>query len=235
MGLYLNLHVVIHWDLLGVASEETALERQARFLDRIGKWLNRHNKPLAYIWTTEVARWKGRHTHLMLSARLNAHDLSELLRRLPKFMMGPNAAVPRGAIEVAPNMARLPHAPDRSGRLQHRPAQRKGNLAYILKGAEPDIANTVGINPEGQGPVQRRCGSSRSLGWAARRRAGWIEQDLQDFDFHEMGARRRAKLANRPCKAPQRPTSPREARTSLPSILSPPLSASWRPADGPAP
>jgi hypothetical protein len=86
------------------------LERQARFLDRLGKWLRRRGKPLAYLWVVECRPWKGRHTHLLLASAGIRRDLGGLFRRLPEFLAGRDgaAAVPPGTIEASATLARLP-------------------------------------------------------------------------------------------------------------------------------
>jgi hypothetical protein len=197
-GIPLDLHVVIHWDLVGLIAGASVLERQARFLDRLGKWLHRRGRPLAYLWTIEFGPRKGEHTHLLLAgARLCPRGLGRLFRRLPGFLAGRDGAnaLPRGAIEVARNRIPLPHDPRRFGRVARTPGQRRGLVAYVLKGLDPAAADRIGVHAEDQGQVRcRRCGVARALDWAARRKAGWREQPLEAFDFADLGAKRRLAL-----------------------------------------
>ena len=51
--------------------------------------MRKRHKPFAYAWTIECSRSQGHHTHLLLSAgRLHARDLGELLRSLPRLLVG---------------------------------------------------------------------------------------------------------------------------------------------------
>jgi hypothetical protein len=205
---------VIHWDLVGLVAGASILDRQARLLDRLGKWLRRKGKPLAYLWTIEFGPRKGEHTHLLLAGgRLCPRDLGQLFRRLPESVAGRDSAgaLPRGAIEVARNNVPLPHDPRRFGRVARTLDQRRGLIAYALKGLDPAAAAAVGVHAEDQGQVRfRRCGVARALDWAARREAGWQEQPLEAFDFADLGAKRRLALlqggvADSPWKRPGAP------------------------------
>jgi hypothetical protein len=192
-GTPLDVAVVVHWDILGLVAGASVLERQARFLDRLGKWLRRRGRHLAYLWTIEFGDRKGEHTHLLLaSGRLCPRDLGALFRRLPEFLVGRDgaAALHHAAIRVQTNRAPLPYDPRRFGRVARTPAQRRGLVAYALKGLDPAAAAAVGVHAEDRGRVRfRRCGVARALDWAARRKAGWQEQTLAAFDFADLGTK----------------------------------------------
>src|SRR6476620_10047929 len=51
MGMPLNAHIVIHWERLNLVAEKSILGAQSLFLDRLGKWLRRRERQLAFIWT----------------------------------------------------------------------------------------------------------------------------------------------------------------------------------------
>src|SRR4051812_23882871 len=55
----LDLHIVVHWEGLGLVAGQSILKAQARFLDRLGKWLRKRGKPLAYAWTIEFPALQG--------------------------------------------------------------------------------------------------------------------------------------------------------------------------------
>jgi hypothetical protein len=193
-----NVHVVIQWERMGLVAERSILDRQSQFLDRLGKWLRRQRKPkpLAYAWTMEFRPHKGTHTHLLLSTpRLHPSDLGKLGRRLPEFLGGREIKLPPGTIEIGRNFGRLPYDPSRSGWVAYTENQRRGLVAYLLKGADPAAAEAAGINAEDHGTVQlRRCGVSRALDWMARQRQGWRERETTEFDFADLRDKRRRSL-----------------------------------------
>jgi hypothetical protein len=163
-----------------------------------------------------TGRRKGEHTHLLLaSGRLCPRDLGELFRRLPGFLVGRDgaAALHLAVIRVPPNRVPLPHDPRRFGRVARTLDQRRGLMAYALKGLDPAAAEVVGVNAEDQGQVRcRRCGVARALDWAARRRASWQEQPLEAFDFADLRAKRRRALQAGVVEGPwKRPGSPYRA------------------------
>ena len=198
-GTRLDLHVVVHWERLDLIAGQSILAAQAAFLDRLGKWLKKRNKPLVYVWTIEFSPRKGHHTHLLLSAgRLHASTLGELLRGLPKLLVGDDRPLHSCVIGAAGNYRPLPHDPSKRDRVARTENQRRGLIGYICKGLHPAAAAETGINAENQGEVRfRRCGVSRSIDWMARRKAGWQEQPLEQFDFYDLAEKRRAGLVRR--------------------------------------
>jgi hypothetical protein len=193
----LDLHVVVHWERLDLIAGQSILTAQAAFLDRLSKWLFKRSKPLAYLWTIEFSSRKGHHTHLLLAiGRLHARTLADLLRGLPKLLVGDDRPLHPCVIVVERNKSPLPHDPSKYSRVARTLAQRRGLIAYGCKGFAPDVAAKVGVHAESQGEVRfRRCGVSRSLDWTARRQAGWQEQPLEQFDFSDLAEKRRASLA----------------------------------------
>jgi hypothetical protein len=146
-----------------------------------------------------TGRRKGERIHLLLAtARLCPRDLGRLFRRLPEFLVGRDAAavLHHATIQVAHNRLPLPHDPRKLGRVARTLDQRRGLIAYALKGLDPATADTIGVNAEDQGQVRfRRCGVARALDWTARRKAGWQEQALEAFGFADLGAKRRRALS----------------------------------------
>jgi hypothetical protein len=192
-----NVHVVIQWERMGLVAERSILDRQSQFLDRLGKWLRRQRKPkpLAYAWTMEFSPHKGTHTHLLLSTRLHPSGLGELGRRLPEFLGGRGVKLPPGTIEIARSCIPLPYDPSKTGWVAHTKDQRRGLIAYVIKGADPAAAEAAGINAEDHGTVRlRRCGVSRSLDWTARQRQGWRARETPEFDFADLSEKRRRSL-----------------------------------------
>jgi hypothetical protein len=194
-----DLHVVVHWERLDLIAGQSILAAQAAFLNRLSKWLKKRSKPLAYLWTIEFSPKKGHHTHLLLSAgRLHACTLGELLRSLPKLLVGDDRTLHPCVIRAARNKSPLPYDSGKYSRVARTLAQRRGLIAYDCKGFAPDVAAKVGVHAENQGKVRfRRCGVSRSLDWTARQQAGWQEQPLEQFDFSDLAEKRRASLARR--------------------------------------
>jgi hypothetical protein len=214
----LDLHVVVHWERLNLIAGQSILAQQAKFLDRVSKWLRKRQKPMAYLWTIEFSAKKGHHTHLLLSAKqLHPRALGNLLRSLPKLLTGDDTTLHPCVIRVECNNSLLPHDPSRRGRVAHTEGQRRGLVAYGCKGFTPDVAARVGINAENQGEVRfRRCGVSRSLDWSARRRAGWTEQSLDQFDFSDLAAKRRHNLEMASQRRSGAPGNPQPAWRAFP-------------------
>lgn len=51
----------------------------------------------------------------------------------------------------------------------------EGAIAYLLKGAEPDVCEVLKIDHQWQGEVEgKRCGVSQSISKAARDRGGYV-------------------------------------------------------------
>jgi hypothetical protein len=193
----LDLHVVVHWERLNLIAGQSILAAQVTFLDRLSKWLFKRSKPLAYLWTIEFSPKKGHRTHLLLTVgRLHARTLANLLRGLPKLLVGDNKPLHPRVIVVERNYRPLPHDPSRQDRVARTEDQRRGLIGYICKGLHPAAAAETSIHGENQGEVRfRRCGTSRSLDWTARRQAGWQEQPLEQFDFSDLAEKRRENLA----------------------------------------
>ncbi len=96
---------------------------------------------------------------------------------------------------MARNNVPLPHDPRRFGRVARALGQRRGIVAYALKGLDPTAADKTVVHAEDQGQIRfRRCGVARALDWTARQRAGWQERPPEAFDFADLRAKRRRAL-----------------------------------------
>jgi len=188
----LNAHATIHLDRATGFRRDHWAQWQADLLERITRWLARHDIPTAYLWTREVGARTGAHLHLLLHLSDFANQHGPLTDYLHETMFAPD------------DVLSPPHAPvritgGRYGMQTH--SMRAGVLRYVLKGIDPAethrlsldgyqtvrVADALGITPAKDAPpIPGRChGSSHSIGPAARHAAGWTEmRDLHHLAHH---------------------------------------------------
>ena len=152
IGRPLNRHIVVHWEAAGLSDRE-AMNATTAFLKYLREWLRGQT---AYIWTRENGDGKGSHVHILAHIP-DAKKMSGALSRrwvqrctIRTYRAGAifsrkiaGASQPCGAL-YAQNLSTV--------------------LAYVLKGAEPEAAVSLGIAQEPGGAVTgKRCGTSRNI------------------------------------------------------------------------
>jgi hypothetical protein len=172
IGCPLNFSVDISWVFFSGSVDDWT--RFARWQQRLSKWTKRRGFPLTMIWTREVGKRGGAHTHVLLhippwlmeSADFR-RDFRPALERAFKPEDGPHDAARALNIQRA-------HFPD-------------GKLRYNLKGIDPKHAEKLGVHasdqgdldgkrvgctqhrPKARGKAWRACVGSGRPGWQARR------------------------------------------------------------------
>ena len=141
-----------------------------RFTGLLTKSLARHGSSTAWLWTHENVSGngydEGGHCHLLV--------------HVPAYLVPVVMALQRGwlrRITGQPYRARVIHSKPIGGRLgleADNPALHAINLeaalAYVLKGARPDVASQFGLErlePGGR-VIGKRCGTSQNIGAKAR-------------------------------------------------------------------
>lgn len=165
IGLPFTRMITIHWEAAGVALEDMA-RATGRFTDLLTKALARHGSRTAWQFVCENGDGKGGHCHLL------AH--------VPADLVPVVTALQRGwlrRITGQPYRARVIRSKPIGGRL----GLEAGNpdlhainlvatLAYVLKGASPEVASQFGLErlePGGR-VIGKRCGTSQNIGAKAR-------------------------------------------------------------------
>ena len=165
IGLPFTRMISIHWEAAGVPLAGMA-KTTYRFTDLLTKALARHGSRTTWLWVHENCGQKGGHCHFL------AHVPAVLVPRL--------TALQRGwlrRITGQPYRARVIHSRPIGGRL----SLETGNpdlhavnleaaLAYLLKGASPEVALQFGLErlqPGGR-VIGKRCGTSQNIGAKAR-------------------------------------------------------------------
>lgn len=195
-------HVTLHWQCDPAFRVEAWASRTKTFLDKLVRWLQRQNIPVAYAWAHEVGREYGAHTHVLLhlprAKRAVREHYQTLIAKLAAWVIETeNLATDKVDRHGKPwlPVKITPDEPHTYGARNRK--MRSGLLKYLLEGIDPDDvaytgagpkprAETLGVRPKrnaGQIP-HKRCGTSHSLGPMARKAAGWSEltaiQDLHE-------------------------------------------------------
>jgi hypothetical protein len=158
IGVPLNRHITISWWTASVPGRER--DAQLEVLQLASKWLNYHGVVPAYVWVIENGPLLRHHSHILIHVpdRL-AQAFRKMMNRWVKRVGGdPHTG---GAIK----MTKDTH--DRSN--YHKSI--RDLLRYMLKGAEPQVAQLLGIEAdyEKAGIIAgKRCGTSQNLGPKAR-------------------------------------------------------------------
>jgi hypothetical protein len=152
IGRPLNRHICIHWEAAGLCDQE-AMAATTAFLKYLREWLCAQT---AYLWVRENGDGKGSHVHILahipkgkslkgaLSRRWVQRCTLRTYRAGTIFSRKIAGADERGGALYSQNLARV--------------------LAYVLKGAKPDVAAILGIRHEHGGKViGKRCGISRNI------------------------------------------------------------------------
>ncbi|MXO49221.1 hypothetical protein GRI69_13255 [Erythrobacter vulgaris] len=152
VGRPLNRHICVHWEAAGLSDRE-AMAATTAFLKYLREWLRGQT---AYLWTRENGGGKGSHVHILAHIP-DAKRMSGALSRrwvqrctIRTYRAGAifsrkiaGAGQPDGAL-YAQNLSKV--------------------LAYVLKGARPEAAASLGIAQEHGGEViGKRCGTSRNI------------------------------------------------------------------------
>ncbi|MBF9151656.1 hypothetical protein [Novosphingobium jiangmenense] len=166
IGLPFTRMVTIHWEAAGVPLTDMA-KATGRFTDLMAKALARYGCNTAWVWTHENGAGKGGHCHLL------AHVPANLVSYL--------TALQRGwlrRITGQPYRARVIRSKPIGGRLgmevgipDLHAVNLEAALAYLLKGADPEVAFQFGLKrlePGGR-IIGKRCGTSQNIGAKARR------------------------------------------------------------------
>lgn len=153
IGRPLNRHIVVHWEAAGLSDRE-AMNATTAFLKYLREWLRGQT---AYLWTRENGDGKGSHVHIL------AHipDAKKM-----------NGALSRRWVEqctIRTYRAGAIFSRKIAGASQPSEALYAKNLsavlAYVLKGAEPDAAEALGmVHEQGGCVIGKRCGTSRNIG-----------------------------------------------------------------------
>lgn len=165
IGLPFTRMITIHWQAAGVPLESMA-RATGHFIDLLNKTIARHGGRSAYVWTHENGDGKGGHCHIL------AHvppDLVPVLAGLQKGWLRTITGQPyrKRVIKSVPVAGRL--GLETSNPELHL-VNVKRALAYILKGATPDVAAKYGLGRfnEGGRIIGKRCGTSQNIGYSAR-------------------------------------------------------------------
>jgi len=170
----LNLAITIHLDKAGI------VDRPQRFVGAYmklaGDWLRLKGVEAYYVWVLENPPYGGRHLHVMIYwPKQLRQQLGPRLRRWLKLAGGTNRS------KVLRHM-NLPQREDRDA-TQYGPSYGR----YLLKGADPKFWSQwrEPRQSEFQGWIKgKRCGTSQSIGPAARRRVGQLFPYSIRSDWH---------------------------------------------------
>jgi hypothetical protein len=191
------VHVTMHWRSDPTFTPALWSKRLTRFLDKLTRWLQRREYPVAFAWVNEVGVEYGEHTHIALHLphprRLKGtlsfgHLMGELALFIRKTEHLIDGTDKRGkawpAVEV------------KGGSFGMRTARmRSGVIRYWAKSlSDHDMVNTgfgteskaslLGIRtkPNASMIENKRCGVSTTIGPKVRQAAGWTElTSLEDF------------------------------------------------------
>jgi len=162
----LNAFLTIHWDNQGGSG--TVQERNSHLLIKVRHWLCRRDHDLAVIWVIDHGIVSGQHAHNLINVPRNL--LPGFKDMLPQWTGIP--ALPRDQWPAEKRRKRhvLGYGQDGIWHFERLYDHGVGLRRYILKGAV-DRYHRYGIRQMDQGMViGKRCGTSNSLGKAARSR-----------------------------------------------------------------
>ena len=147
IGLPFTRMISIHWQAAGVPLAGMA-KATGRFTDLMTKALARHGAATAWLWVHENGDGKGGHCHLLAC--------------VPADLVGVVAALQRGwlrRITGQPYRKRVIHSDPIGGRLgleignpDLHAVNLEAALAYVLKGASPDVAWQFALKRQGSRP-----------------------------------------------------------------------------------
>lgn len=171
MGTPLNRFCTINLSRAGISLDRAQQFRET-FLARARDWLGYYGSVLHYVWVLENQTALNLHMLLHVPPRLRA-GFARMQRRWLK--QAGALCVPAGTIHTEQILRRDPFPFARDGvyllNLQN-------CLAYMMKGANPEVCFPFGIEHEPQGDILgKRVAASESLGTAARSKAGWEPPD----------------------------------------------------------
>ena len=154
IGCPLNVCVDIAWVFFsGTLDDRT---RFARWQQRLSKWTTRRDFPLTMIWTREVGKGGGVHTHVLLHIPpwlMESGDFQRDFRRALERAFEPEGG-PHDARALNVQSA---YSPD-------------GKLRYNLKGIDPRHAKEVGVATF-QGDLEgKRVGCTENISARARKK-----------------------------------------------------------------
>ena len=158
IGRPLNRHITVHWEAAGVADSGAAKATTA-FLKYLREWLGGRT---AYVWARENGDGKGSHLHILAhiptGRRMNGVRSRRWIERITGRPYRPGTICTR----------RIAGSGDPAGPVYA--VNFGAALAYVLKGAAPDVAAALGIDHEPGGRIiGKRCGTSRNIDAKARR------------------------------------------------------------------
>lgn len=175
IGLPFNRHITIHWEQAGIPDSRAAWAT-GRFLKLAGDWLakrcqlennrGKSKRRLAWAWVRENGSRKGSHVHILLHC---PPELAQAFAGTQRRWLG--------RITGKPYRARTIRTARIGGTLnaaRSKPAAYTENLAnvvgYVLKGALPDAAATLGLLrlEAGGRVIGKRTATSQNIGQAAR-------------------------------------------------------------------
>ncbi len=163
MGSPLNRFLTVLWERASVVGR--IQEAQARFLERMRKWLKYRGIDTAWVWVIENGREMGLHSHILV--HVPAAHFNAWKNMLPAWVDGD---VDAKTIHVTT----IQYSKRQDAALN----RVKGTLKYLLKGTTSQSAALLGIRKESQGIISgKRTGTSQNLGPAARLDFARIKQD----------------------------------------------------------
>lgn len=153
IGRPLNRHICVHWEAAGLSDRE-AMAATTAFLKYLREWLRGQT---AYLWTRENGDGKGSHVHILAHVP-DAKRMSGALSR--RWVQRCTIRTYRAGAIFSRKIAGAGQ-PDAALYAQNLSKV----LAYVLKGARPEAAASLGIVQEPGGEViGKRCGTSRNIG-----------------------------------------------------------------------
>lgn len=153
IGRPLNRHICVHWEAAGLSDQEAMVATTA-FLKYFREWLRGQT---AYLWTRENGGGKGSHVHILAHVP-DAKRMSGALSR--RWVQRCTIRTYRAGAIFSRKIAGAGQ-PDAALYAQNLSKV----LAYVLKGARPEAAASLGIVQEPGGEViGKRCGTSRNIG-----------------------------------------------------------------------
>ena len=169
IGLPLNRMITIHWEAAGVPLA-SMVWATGRYVDLLSRTLARHGSKTAWLWVHENApgsgHAKGGHCHLL------AHMPARLVSTVTGLQRGWLAH-----ITGKPNRARVILSRPIGGKLgleagnpELHAINLDATLIYVIKGADPEAAEKLGMTRLAPGGrvIGKRCGTSQNIGRKAR-------------------------------------------------------------------